>query len=345
MKNHAIIPIFIPHKGCNNECVFCNQRRITAHSDPLKPSDIHKTVEQYMSTLSKMNMSEIELSFFGGSFTGIPMGEQKAFLAVAQDYKTRGVIQKIHLSTRPDYIDRPILENLKAFGVDTIELGAQSFADHVLAASHRGHDSAAIYHSCRLIKEYGFNLGIQLMIGLPGDTFEDDIFSAEETVRIAPSIVRLYPTVIIEDTGLYDMFRKGTYRPLSSDNAIRCTAAMYRIIDGAGINIIRVGLKSSDIINDKTIDSGTFHPAFRQLVEGLIAREDLEAQLEGLPEGTAVSCASHSDSFNNMIGHKASNKKYFSEKFPSLRIKYIADDSVKKGVYSALVQFVQKESQ
>ncbi len=338
MKDHAIIPIFIPHKGCNNECVFCNQRRITAHSDPLTPSDIHKTVDEYMSTLSKMDMSEIELSFFGGSFTGIPIDEQKAFLAVAQDYKKRGVIQKIHLSTRPDYIDRSILENLKAFSVDTIELGVQSFSDHVLKASHRGHDSSSIYKSCRLIQEYGFNLGIQLMIGLPEDTFEDDLFSARETVRIAPSIARLYPTVVIEDTGLYDMFQNGTYHPMGLEDAIRRTAAMYRIIDSAGINIIRVGLKSSDIINDSTIDSGTFHPAFRQLVEGLIAREDLEAQLDGLPPDTGVTCLSHPDSFNNMIGHKAVNKKYFSERFPSLHIKYSADDSVKKGVYSALVQ-------
>ena len=138
-----------------------------------------------------------------------------------------------------------------------------------------------------------------------------------QTVRLAPSIARLYPTVVIEDTGLYDMYRKGTYRPLGSEYAIRRTAAMYRIIDSAGINIIRVGLKSSDIINDKTISSGTFHPAFRQLVEGLIAREDLEAQLEEMPPASDVVCVSHPDSFNNMIGHKAANKSYFSSRFSS----------------------------
>ena len=176
------------------------------------------------------------------------------------------------------------------------------------------------------------------MIGLPGDTPDDDIFSARETVRLAPSIARLYPTVVIEDTGLYDMYREGTYRPLGSEEAIRRTAAMYRIIDSAGINIIRVGLKSSDIINDKTISSGTFHPAFRQLVEGLIAREDLEAQLEEMPPASDVVCVSHPDSFNNMIGHKAANKSYFSSRFSSLHIKYTADKSVKKGVYLALIK-------
>lgn len=335
MKSHAIIPVFIPHKGCNNECVFCNQRKITAHSAPLSPEDIHETVREYMSTLSGMNVPEIELSFFGGSFTGIPIDEQRDFLAIAREYKEQGVISKIHLSTRPDYIDRPILDNLKAYGVDTIELGVQSFSDEVLRASKRGHDAACVYKSCELIKDYGFTLGIQLMIGLPGDTFEYDVFSAEETVKLAPSIARLYPTVVIGDTGLYEMFRSGSYIPLTTDEAVKRTAAMYRIIDGAGINIIRVGLKSSDIISDNAVTSGTFHPAFRQLVEGRIAREDLERRLEKFAAGSDVTCSCSPDSFNNMIGHKAENKRYFSEAFPGLRIKYIADDSAKKGVYSA----------
>lgn len=334
MKKHAIIPIFIPHKGCNNDCVFCNQRKITAHIAPLTPADVHETVTKYMSTLSKMDVREIELSFFGGSFTGIPMEEQKAFLSVAKQYKDQGVIQKIHLSTRPDYIDCDILDNLKEFGVDTIELGVQSFAESVLKASKRGHDSQCVYKSSKLIKEYGFTLGIQLMIGLPGDTYEFDLLSARETVAISPSIARLYPTVVIPDTELHRMFLEGQYSPLRQDDAIMRTAAMYRLLDAAGINIIRVGLKSSDIINGKNMQAGTFHPAFRQLVEGKIAQEDLDIQLKECEPNTSVCCISHPDSFNNMIGHKAVNKKYFSSAYPELRISYKADGSMRKGTYS-----------
>ncbi len=154
MKKHAIIPIFIPHKGCKNDCVFCNQRKITAHAKPLLPEDIHNTVSEYMSTLSDMNMEEIELSFFGGSFTGIPLDEQRAFLSVAKRYKDEGVMQKIHLSTRPDYIDHRILDNLKNFDVDTIELGVQSFAEPVLKASKRGHNVECVFESSRMIKDY-----------------------------------------------------------------------------------------------------------------------------------------------------------------------------------------------
>ena len=152
MKKHAIIPIFIPHKGCPNDCVFCNQRKITARQAAVTSADVHKTVETYMSTLGSMNVETIELSFFGGSFTGIPIEEQRQYLQIAKGYKDSGVIQKIHLSTRPDYINKDILDNLKAFGVDVIELGVQSFAEPVLKASGRGHVESALKNLHRISK-------------------------------------------------------------------------------------------------------------------------------------------------------------------------------------------------
>lgn len=332
MKKHAIIPVFIPHQGCPNDCVFCNQRRITSRSQAPAPNDVHKIVSDYMSTLAYMNLDTIELSFFGGSFTAIPMEEQQAFLKIAKEYKDKGIIQKIHLSTRPDCINEQILDNLKNYHVDVIELGVQSFSDQVLMASKRGHLSACVYKSCQLIKDYGFSLGIQLMAGLPKDTYEYDVYSAKETVKLKPDIARIYPTVVIEDTELFDMFKSDEYIPMTEDDAVKRCAAMYRILTEAGINVIRVGLKASDIItNDVT--SGTFHPAFRQLVEGKIAREDLENQLLDLGSANKVSFVSNSQSFNNMVGHKGINKEYFRLKYPNLRIKYEADDNVEKGLY------------
>ena len=375
MKKHAIIPIFIPHRGCPNDCVFCNQRKITAHQTPVLPEDVHGTVETWLSTLEPRHMETIELAFFGGSFTGIPMEEQTAFLQVAKSYKDAGRIHRIHLSTRPDYISREILDNLKRWGVDVIELGVQSFDEDVLKASGRGHDAACVYESSRLIQEYGFTLGIQLMIGLPGDTMEKDIYSARETVKIGPSIARLYPTVVIRDTALYDMYLSGDYMPMAEDDAVERTKAMYQILDAAGINIIRVGLKSSDIITDtgrqgstnfdtrpdfdgssctvaapSSIAPGTFHPAFRQLVEGAIARESLEVQLlilypemrskpkadsalqshqsDTVPDPAVCTSAyfvSNTKSRNNLFGHKSANRIYFAKKYPGLNIKYVTD--------------------
>lgn len=333
MKKHAIIPIFIPHKGCPNDCVFCNQKKITARQAPVTGEDVINTIETWLSTLEPAKTETIEIAFFGGSFTGIPIEEQSAYLAIAKKYKDAGRIHKIHMSTRPDYINEEILDNLKSYDADVIELGVQSFDDEVLRLSGRGHDSAVVYKSSKLIQDYGFELGIQLMIGLPGDSLKSCIFSAEETVKIGPSIARLYPTVVIQDTALYDQYRNGQYTPLTQEEAVLRTKEMYKILTEAGINIIRVGLKSTDLISEGGhISSKTYHPAFRQLVEGELAKEALEALLEEarLPQGkaTKVDFCSNGKSFSNIIGHRGCNKGYFREKYPHLRIRYQVNNAL-----------------
>lgn len=327
MKKHAIIPIFIPHQGCPNDCIFCNQKAITAHQPDVRMDEVRNTIETWLSTLTgREGMETVEIAFFGGSFTGIPIEQQSDYLSIACEYKDKGLVNKIHLSTRPDYIDETILDNLKKYKVDVIELGVQSFDEEVLQAAGRGHNSTCVYKACDLIKSYGFELGIQLMIGLPQDSMEKCIYSAKEAVKIGPSIARLYPTIVIENTELMNMYRRGEYSALTSDEAIEITKEMYKILTEADINIIRVGLKSSDLINeDGQIEGNTFHPAFRQLVEGSIALEKMEKLLESnLPKSDdpCVIFYSNNKWFSNMIGHKGCNKKYFEQKFPHIEFKY-----------------------
>ena len=286
MKKHAIIPVFIPHKGCPNDCVFCNQKAITARTADIKPEDVKKLIDDYLPTLQGRDLETIEVAFFGGSFTGIPLEEQSAFLEVAADYKARGLIDKIHMSTRPDYIDETILDNLKKYDADIIELGVQSFHSEVLKASNRGHSAEDVYKACDLIKSYGFELGIQLMIGLPEDSLKRCLYSARETVKIAPSVARLYPTIVLNDTELLRMYQRGEYSPLTTDEAVAITKEMYRILDDAGINIIRVGLKSTDLITEGgEIRGHTFHPAFRQLVEGELQRSSSRSSSQSCCRG------------------------------------------------------------
>lgn len=349
MKTHAIIPIFIPHKGCPNDCVFCNQKAITARTADVTPEDVKNLIERYLPTLENRGLETIEVAFFGGSFTGIPMEEQSAFLAAAEEYKDKGLIHKIHMSTRPDYINEEILDNLKKYDADIIELGVQSFDPEVLKASNRGHESEDVYNACELIKSHGFELGIQLMIGLPEDSLEKCIYSAKEAVKIGPSIARLYPTIVLNDTELLNMYRRGEYKPMTTEEAVAITKEMYKILDDAGINIIRVGLKSTDLITEGgEIQGHTYHPAFRQLVEGEIAREQLEEQLRQLLKeevfseaedspGTAKAYTfkfiSSGPSFSNMIGNSRANKLYFEEKYPDLRIRFKTDPSLEDGKY------------
>ena len=337
MKKHAIIPIFIPHRGCPNDCVFCNQKAITARQADVTPDGVREIIERYLPTLTGRGLETIEVAFFGGSFTGIPMEDQSAFLSVAQEYKSKGFIDKIHMSTRPDYINEEILDNLKSYDADVIELGVQSFDPKVLSASNRGHSIDDVYRACDLIKSYGFELGIQLMIGLPEDSLESCIYSAKETVRMAPSIARLYPTIVLQDTELLEMYHRGEYEPLTTEQAVAITKEMYKIIASAGIKIIRVGLKSTDLINDSDSDQNqtighTYHPAFRQLVEGEIAREQLESQLSQLlshdKKVRNIAFCSNGVSFSNMIGNARRNKEYFAKKYSQLAITFKRDDSL-----------------
>jgi len=339
LKKHAIIPIFVPHEGCPFDCSFCNQGKITAHGNPISMEDVKNTIDEWLSTLSNMNLDTIEIAFFGGSFTGIPFIRQCEFLETAKNYKDKGLVQKLHLSTRPDYINKKILDNLSHYGVDVIELGVQSFDNNVLEEANRGYEKDIVYKSCEMIKEYGFELGIQLMIGLPKDNLDICKHSAMETVKINPDIVRLYPLVVIKSTKLYDDYLKGIFSPIPLEESILRTKEMYKIIDEAGINIIRVGLKSSDIINDEgDIIGKTFHPAFRQLVEGDIAYDRFISKIEEILENEEsdlidVEIQSNSNSISNAIGNCKRNKLRLEAKYPTMNIYFSVNEKLDNKEY------------
>ena len=225
MKTYNI-PIFVPHRGCPFDCVFCNQKRITGTQKEVTADDVHNIIGEYLKTLPSKNR-RIEAAFFGGSFTGIPINEQSELLAAANEYLKKGDIDGIRLSTRPDYIDKEILDNLLKYGVTTIELGVQSMDDSVLKSSNRGHTRKDVINAVRLIKEYSFTLGLQMMTGLPGDTDEKSLYTADEIIKLKPDIVRIYPTLTIKDTFLEKMYLTGKYQPQSVDEAVNLANSFY----------------------------------------------------------------------------------------------------------------------
>jgi histone acetyltransferase (RNA polymerase elongator complex component) len=274
-KSHYIIPIFVPHEGCPHDCVFCNQNSITGSSTKVNAHYVKSTIEEYLKTIPSENRV-LEVSFFGGTFTAINIKKQNELLTVAKQYKDLGMINFIRLSTRPDYINEDILMNLKNYSVDIIELGVQSLDSEVLFKSARGHTAQDVRKASNLIKSFGFVLGHQIMLGLPGDTFEKDINTTKEVIRLAPDICRIYPSLVIKDTPMELMYNKGTYKPYTLDEAIIITKIMYGMLVSRNINIIRVGLQPTEEINeDGEIVAGPFHPAFRELVEGSIYNDML----------------------------------------------------------------------
>ena len=279
-SRNVIIPIFIPQEGCPHKCVFCNQETISGEENRVNAKDVVNIREEYLPTIDKKN-STIEVSFFGGTFTGIPIEKQKELLSVAKDYKDKGLIDKIRMSTRPDYIDRKILEHLKEYDVDIIELGVQSLDEDVLKKSGRGHTVEDVYEASRLIKEYGITLGHQMMLGLPGDTFEKDIETTKRIIEMKPSLCRIYPSLVIKDTSMEKMLNMGIYKPYTLHEAIDICKVVYKMLIDNDIEVIRVGLQTTNEINyDGDIVDGPFHPAFRELVEGSIYCDIIKSEYE-----------------------------------------------------------------
>ncbi len=273
------IPIFVPHRGCPFDCVFCNQNRITGSVKEVTPRDVTDTINRYLDTIPQSD-SDIEVAFFGGSFTGIPMPEQTALMERVMPYIKSGRVKGIRLSTRPDYISREILDNLKIHGVTSIELGVQSMEDSVLKAANRGHTALQVREAVALIRQYDFDLGLQMMTGLPGDTPEYSKRTAQSIIALKPDCVRIYPTLTICGTYLEKLYNEGKYRPQTLDEAVALAKELLLMFENAGINVIRIGLQPTDEINEgASVVAGPFHAAFRELVESSIYYDLIAAAL------------------------------------------------------------------
>ncbi len=323
-KKMKIIPVFVPHIGCPNDCVFCNQKRITGmgtvSANAKYVSDI---VEECVSTIDKD--THTELAFFGGSFTAIDIRVQEELLRVGKHYKDSGVIHKIRCSTRPDAINKEILELQKKYGMDIIELGIQSLDDEVLKTSNRGHNRIHSENASRMIKENGFTLGHQIMPGLPGSTLEKDIKTCLDSIEMKPDIVRIYPTLIIKETDLADMYTAGIYKPLTLVEATCISAFMYSQYYINNIKVIRIGLQNTDSIN-KTEDvvAGPFHPAFRQLVEEKIYLESILLTLNNLNlKGKYINIAADKKLISSIAGQKKNNINKLKDSFLISGISFI----------------------
>ena len=276
-KKHYIIPIFISHIGCPHQCVFCNQDKIAKEvTKEVTANDVIETVEEYLKTIDYKN-STVEISFFGGTFTAINVNKQKELLAVAKEYKEKGFISKIRMSTRPDAINNYILNYLKEYKVDIIELGVQSLNEEVLKLAGRGHTAKDVEVASKLIKENGFTLGHQIMPGLPGDNFELDIETVEKSIKMKPDICRIYPSLVIKDTPMEKMYNRGEYIPYTLDEAVEISKKLYKMYKDANVNIIRIGLQPTENITyGKDLIDGPFHPAFRELVEGSLICDEIK---------------------------------------------------------------------
>lgn len=317
MKNQYIIPIFVPHLGCPNDCVFCNQKSISGQTKMITDKKLRKIIDEYISSFKEEAYTEI--AFFGGSFTGIEIETQERLLSVAYEYVKAKKIDSIRISTRPDYINKDILKMLKKYGVKTIELGVQSSNDYILKRSNRGHKFEDVKRASKLIRRYGFNLGHQIMIGLPDSTRIDELNTAKDLIKLKPKMVRIYPVLVIKNTKLEKEYNEKTYEPLTLNQAVERCKEMVYMFNKKHISVIRIGLQNTDIICEPNQESsqviaGPYHPAFGQLVEDSIWYDSIVDKIKKFNvKVKKVKIVVNPQEVNNVIGHKKENANKFKE--------------------------------
>ncbi len=312
---HINVSLFVPHLGCTNSCIFCNQKTISGKCEPLREEDIIRAADIAKNGIYDKKNSEI--AFFGGSFTAIEREKMISFLETAKPY-IGTYFGGIRISTRPDCIDREVLEILKKYSVTAIELGAQSMCPEVLTANERGHTPEDTYKAAELIKEYGFSLGLQMMTGLYGSTREKDIYTAEKFIEIRPDTVRIYPTVVLENTKLEQLYKNGSYIPPTLEESVSLSAELLMMFHKNSIRVIRLGLHSGGNVEEGFV-AGVYHPAFRELAEGEIYKNIIEKILSPLPDGD-YTLAVNPKEISKASGQKRRNILYFGEKGKNIKI-------------------------
>ena len=335
MKKQYIIPIFVPHLGCPNECTFCNQRKISGQKKNVTVQDVKDTIEYYLD-IFKDEKAYKEVAFFGGSFTGIDVELQEKLLETAYEYVKAKQIAGIRISTRPDYIDKVTLKRLKKYKVKTIELGVQSTNNYILQKTKRGHTYEDVKKASKLIRKYGFTLGHQMMVGLPESTRLDELKTAKDLAKLKPKIIRIYPVLVIRGTELEEEYLKGEYEPLSINQTIEICKELCVFFDKKRIKVIRIGLQSTDTIlspnkSGSEVVSGPYHENLRQLIDSSFYYDILKKKLNKVDSKVKeIQITVNPTIINDVVGYKRENIKKIKATY-NLDIKVMQNKKLRPG--------------
>lgn len=300
---HVNVALFVPDEGCPHQCSFCNQKTISGKTKRLSLDEIDEAVK----IASEKSNGKGEIAFFGGSFTAIEKDYMISLLERAKIYIDKGLLGGIRISTRPDCIDEEILALLKKYGVTSIELGCQSMNDEVLLKNGRGHTSECVVKSAELIKKYGFELGVQMMTGLYSDSDEGAVETAEKLIALLPDTARIYPTVVLENTRLSELYRKGEYTPQNVEEAAELCSKLLMMFREKNIRVIRLGLHSGGNVEEGFV-AGAYHPAFREICESKIYLRKVLGivEKENIPQGN-ITITVNKKCVSALTGQKRSN--------------------------------------
>ena len=322
MIRHYNIPIFLPELACPYRCVYCNQFSITGLNNFVKPEDVKNIIDRHLSSFKEENRF-VEVAFFGGNFTGLPVNMQNDYLEIVQPYLDRNLVHGIRCSTRPDYISLQRVKEIKSYGMRNIELGAQSTNDEVLKYCKRGHTYNDIVEASQIILSEDITLGLQMMIGLPFDSEEKDFQTAKDIVNLGARETRIYPCIVVKDTELETMYNSGEYKALSIEEAVIRSSRLYTYFIENQVKVLRIGLHASDELDNEAYVAGPYHKNFAEMVFSHIWKEKFEnlkiSESENLKKDIIINVPE--SQINHAIGWKGENKKLLLEQFRSVDFK------------------------
>ena len=321
MVKPLVIPLFIPHSGCPHQCAFCNQSIITNQKSKLPDKDqIDDIITQYLQYKGKRE--RVELAFFGGNFLGLSHKDILKLLKTVNPYIINNKIDGIRFSTRPDTINPATLDLISPFRISAIELGVQSMNDTVLLKSRRGHTAWDTIKAVELLKKYSFKIGVQVMVGLPGDNEDSLLKSTKQVTELKPDFARIYPLMVLKGSLIEQLYKKGLYQPLRLEESVKLVKQMYQIFNAANIDVIRMGLQASDMMEDKSlVIAGPWHPAFGHLVFSRIFYDMICRKIDqnpGLLKSENLILNVHPKSESRLRGDKNSNLKKLKLRYPGI---------------------------
>jgi len=328
-QRSSIIPVFLPHAGCPHQCIFCDQTAITGQKKGIpSPGDLRRVVDAFLKHKTQERKAP-QLAFYGGNFLGLETGDMISLLQLADDLNKAGKIDSIRFSTRPDTVTRSALALISKYPVKTIEIGVQTMDDAVLKKANRGHTAADIEKALKRLQEESYEIGVQLMVGLPGDSEEIALLSGDRIAALSPDFVRIYPTLVMENSRLAAAYRKGTYSPLSLEKAVTLVKKLYLVFQKRNIGVIRMGLQATeDLDKCAGVLAGPYHPSFGHLVHSEIFLDKaMEKIVPGVPGGKTLSIRVHPRSVSKMRGLNNFNIQRLEEQFGK-EVEIVPDSTV-----------------
>jgi histone acetyltransferase (RNA polymerase elongator complex component) len=325
-----IIPVFLPNAGCPHQCAFCNQKTITGIKPTLPTSeDIHRIVNEFLSYKGK-DRGETIIAFYGGNFLGLSPDKMETLLSVASKYISAGQVKGIRMSTRPDTVTAQALEVIKTYPVSTVELGVQSMSDPVLEASRRGHSASDTIEAVHRLKREGYEIGLQMMVGLPEDTEERAMGTTRAIVALAPDFVRIYPTVVLKNSPLARWYEQGSYEPMTLDRCVTLVKEICLLFEKDEIPVVRMGLQETEeLVKDSGIMAGPYHPSFGHLVYSEIFLDIAVELLESKETlGEKMSLKVRPENISIMRGLNNKNVEILKKRFSIESLDIVPDVSV-----------------